>query len=128
MFCISLFARNIFRKVPPNVEDSYGLEEGIISHKEVQTEAQLPLAVQLSSQVEEPWYSNPGYSSDSEDSLCRIEHAPLDHFHFPLQSKPLDLSERENNTLPEESKSTEPSTITVRAEINYAVNADITVV
>ncbi|KAF3859860.1 hypothetical protein F7725_000115 [Dissostichus mawsoni] len=27
--------------------------------------------------------SNPSYSSDNEDSLCRIEHAPLDGFPFP---------------------------------------------
>ncbi|XP_060786807.1 organic solute transporter subunit alpha [Neoarius graeffei] len=130
MFCISLFARNIFRKVEPGPEDAYCLEEAIISHKAIQTEAQLPLAVQLSSQVEEPWRSNPIYSSDSEDSLCRIEHAPLDHFPFPLQSKPLDLSERDSNKLPEECKSTEPepSTITDSAEINYVVNSDVTVV
>lgn len=128
MFCISLFARNIFRKVEPNPEDAYSLEEGLISHKEVQTEAQLPLAVQFSSQAEEPWCSNPGYSSDSEDSLCRIEHAPLEHYHFPLQSKPLDLLERENNKLSEECKTTDPSTITVSAEINYSVNTDVTVV
>ncbi|MCJ8734987.1 hypothetical protein PDJAM_G00241560 [Pangasius djambal] len=128
MFCISLFARNIFRKVEPSPEDAYVLEEGIVSHKAVQTEAQLPLAVQLSSQAEEPWCSNPGYSSDSEDSLCRIEHAPLDHFPFPLQSKPLDLSERDSDKLPEECKSTERSTITVSAEINYVANTDVTVV
>ncbi|MCI4380869.1 hypothetical protein PGIGA_G00244910 [Pangasianodon gigas] len=128
MFCISLFARNIFRKVEPSPEDAYVLEEGIVSHKAVQTEAQLPLAVQLSSQAEEAWYSNPGYSSDSEDSLCRIEHAPLDRFPFPLQSKPLDLSERDSDKLPEECKSTEPSIITVSAEINYVANTDVTVV
>lgn len=128
MFCISLFARNIFRKVEPSPEDAYSLEEGIMSHKAIQTEAQLPLAVQLSSQAEEPWCSNPGYSSDSEDSLCRIEHAPLDHFPLPLQSKPVDLSEVESDKLPEAYKSTEPSTITVSAEINYVVNSDVTVV
>lgn len=128
MFCISLFARNIFRKVEPSPEDAYGLEEKIISHKAVQTEAQLPLAVQLSSQAEEPWCSNPGYSSDSEDSLCRIEHAPLDCFPFPLQSKPLNMSERDSDKLPEECRSTEPTTITVSAEINYVVNTDVTVV
>lgn len=128
MFCISLFARNIFRKVEPSPEDAYGLEEGIISHKAIQTDTQLPLAVQLSSQAEEPWCSNPGYSSDSEDSLCRIEHAPLDHFPFPLQSKALELSERDSNKLPEECESTEPSTITVSPEINYVVNTDVTVV
>lgn len=127
MFCISLFARNTFRKMEPSPEDAYSLEEGI-SHKAIQTEAQVPFAVQLSTQAEEPWCSNPGYSSDSEDSLCRIEHAPLDHFPFPLQSKPLDLSEIDTDKLPEECKSTEPSTITVSAEINYVVNSDVTVV
>lgn len=127
MFCISLFARNIFRKVEPSPEDAYGLEEGIISNKAVQTEAQLPLAVQLSSQAEEPWSVNPGYSSDSEDSLCRIEHAPLDHFPFPFQCKPLDLSDRDSDHLPVECN-TQPSTITVSAEINDVVNSDVTVV
>ncbi|KAI5614001.1 organic solute transporter subunit alpha-like [Silurus asotus] len=128
MFCISLFARNIFRKVEPSPEDAYGLEERIISHKEVQTETQLPFAVQLSSQAEETWCSNPGYSSDSEDSLCKIEHAPLDHFPFPLQSMPLDLSERDSKNQPDEYKTTDPTTIIVSAEINYVVNNDVTVV
>ncbi|XP_046726799.1 organic solute transporter subunit alpha isoform X1 [Silurus meridionalis] len=128
MFCISLFARNIFRKVEPSPEDAYGLEERIISHKEVQTETQLPFAVQLSSQAEGTWCSNPGYSSDSEDSLCKIEHAPLDHFPFPLQSMPLDLSERDSDNQPDEYKTTDPTTIIVSAEINYVVNNDVTVV
>lgn len=127
MFCISLFARNIFRKVEPSPEDAYGHEERIISHKAIQTETQLPLAVQLSTQVEEPWCANPSYSSDSEDSLCRIEHVPLDRFPFPLQSKALDLSERDSDKLPEECKSTEPSIRTVSAEINNVVNTDVTV-
>ncbi|TSW62378.1 Organic solute transporter subunit alpha [Bagarius yarrelli] len=128
MFCISLFARSIFRKLEPSPEDAISLEEGIINHKAVQTEAQVPLAVQLSSQAKEPWYTNPGYCSDSEDSLCKIEHAPLDCFPFPPQSKHLDLSERDCNKLSEECKSTQPTTITVNAEINYVGNSDVTVV
>ncbi|KAL7885000.1 hypothetical protein AOLI_G00077700 [Acnodon oligacanthus] len=132
MFCIGLFARNIFRKVEPSPEDAYGLEEGITSNtdKSVQTEDELPLAVQPSSQAEEPWCSNPGYSSDSEDSLCRIEHAPLDHFPFPLQSRPQVMAnlERDNTELTEQCKRKAPSTITVSAEINYVENTDVTVV
>lgn len=127
MFCISLFARNIFRKIEPSPEDACCLEEGI-SHKAIQTEAQLPPAVQLSSQEEEPCCSNPGYSSDSEDSLCKIEHAPLDHFPYPLQSKPQGLSDRDSDKLPEECKKTKPSTITVSAEIYCAGKTEVTVV
>ncbi|KAL6458868.1 hypothetical protein MHYP_G00323400 [Metynnis hypsauchen] len=132
MFCIGLFARNIFRKVEPSPEDAYGLEEGIMSNadKSVQTEDELPLAVQPSSQAEELWCSNPGYSSDSEDSLCRIEHAPLDHFPFPLQSRPPVMAtlERDKTELTEQHKRKEPSIITVSAEINYVENTDVTVV
>ncbi|KAI4884074.1 hypothetical protein NFI96_030670 [Prochilodus magdalenae] len=132
MFCISLFARNIFRKVEPSPEDAYGLEEGIMSNadKSVQTEDELPFAVQPSSQAEELWCTNPGYSSDSEDSLCRIEHAPLDRFPFPLQSRPPAMAdpERDNTVFTEQCKTQEPSTITVSAEINYVENTDVTVV
>uniref|UniRef100_A0A3B1IF84 Organic solute transporter subunit alpha-like n=1 Tax=Astyanax mexicanus TaxID=7994 RepID=A0A3B1IF84_ASTMX len=133
MFCIGLFARNIFRKVEPTPEEAYGLEEGVVSNtdKSVQTEDELPLAVQLSSQSEEPWCSNLGYSSDSEDSLCRVEHAPLDRFSFPFQSRPPVLSapEKVNATVTEEHKGMEaPPTITVTAEINYVENTDVTVV
>ncbi|XP_066500387.1 organic solute transporter subunit alpha [Hoplias malabaricus] len=131
MFCIGLFARNIFRKVEPAPEDAYGLE-GIMSNtdKSVQTEDELPLAVQLSSQAEEPWCSNPGYSSDSEESLCRIEHAPLDRFPFPLHSRPSALPnpEKDSTEVNEQCKGKEPSTITVSAEINFVENPDVTVV
>ncbi|XP_062854409.1 organic solute transporter subunit alpha [Trichomycterus rosablanca] len=130
MFCISLFARNIFRKVELSPEYAYELEEGLTHHKEVQTEDVLPLAVQLNSQTEDPSCSNPAYSSDSEDSLCRIEHAPLDHFPFPLQSRHLQFTRSESDSvkLSEECKSTESPTITVSAEINYVENPDVTVV
>lgn len=130
MFCISLFARNIFRKVEQSSDVLCELEERLTQHKEVQTEDVLPLAVQLSSQTEETPYSNPTYSSDSEDSLCRIEHAPLDHFPFPLQSRHLQLTQPESNRtkLKDECKGTVSPTITVSAEINYVGNPDVTVV
>ncbi|XP_026868568.2 organic solute transporter subunit alpha [Electrophorus electricus] len=132
MFCISLFARNIFRKVEPSPDGTFGMEKGIPSStsKAVQTEAEPPLAVQLSTQAEDPWCSNPACSRDSDDSLCRIEHAPLDRFPFPLQTGPPERAnpERDSTTLTREHKSRELPTITVSAEINCVENTDVTVV
>ncbi|KAK1801298.1 hypothetical protein P4O66_022981, partial [Electrophorus voltai] len=132
MFCISPFARNIFRKVEPSPDGTFGMEKGIPSStsKAVQTEAEPPLAVQLSTQAEDPWCSNPACSRDSDDSLCRIEHAPLDRFPFPLQTGPPERAnpERDSTTLTREHKSRELPTITVSAEINCVENTDVTVV
>ncbi|XP_076859827.1 organic solute transporter subunit alpha [Brachyhypopomus gauderio] len=132
MFCISLFARNIFRKVEPSPDAAFGLEEGIASStsKGVQTEDEPHLAVQLSAQAEEPWCSNPSYSSDSDDSLCRIEHAPLDRFPFPIQTRPLEPEnpEKDGANLTGERTCTEMTAITVSADINCVENRDVTVV
>lgn len=144
MFCISLFARNIFRKVEPSPEegergddcDDCGQQD-----KAIQTEQTLPLSIPLSSPaVNEQWpgwhggsgsgASNPGYNSDSEDSLCRIEHAPLDRFPFPLRPRHQeDVTEDKANTKStEESPALELSRVTVTAEINYDEKPDVTVV
>ncbi|XP_030641503.1 organic solute transporter subunit alpha [Chanos chanos] len=134
MFCISLFARSIFRQAKPSVEEGCGAEDGVgrgQCEKEVQTEDEVPLSVQLSRTAEEPWFANQGYNSDSEESLCRIEHAPLDRFPFPLQptSQGLGTAEKPpNSKMSEESTSVELPTITVNAEINYVENNDVTVV
>ncbi|XP_061113475.1 organic solute transporter subunit alpha [Conger conger] len=101
MFCISLFARHIFRKVEPSLEDhgvEPGSEEGLGAEQLprkgqemcVQTEEEWPTESQTRTISEQLWpgsgASNPGYNSDSEESLCRIEHAPLDRFTFPMKA------------------------------------------
>lgn len=62
--------------------------------------------------------SNPAFTS-AEDTLCRIEHAPLDGFHFP-QAAPKEPGS------PEE-PGTGLSRITVTAEMNHN-SSDIMVV
>ncbi|XP_028850291.1 organic solute transporter subunit alpha [Denticeps clupeoides] len=130
MFCISLFARNIFRKVEPTTDEGFGVE-GLQLEKSVQTEEVLPLAVQLSTSSEDQWIgwtagsaSNPGYNSDSEESLCRIEHAPLDRFPFPLTSRHTE----ETNEGKASTEDLELSTVTVTAQINYDKGSNATVV
>uniref|UniRef100_A0A3B4ZS68 Si:dkey-16n15.6 n=1 Tax=Stegastes partitus TaxID=144197 RepID=A0A3B4ZS68_9TELE len=88
MFCIGLYARHTFRKVEPSEV------EGPVSVSRMEKAAQtddVQITVHKPGLLsEDAWSgrclasaSNPGYNSDSEDSLCRIEHAPLDGFHFP---------------------------------------------
>lgn len=72
--------------------------------------------------------SNTTYNSDSEDSLCRIEHAPLDGFLFPQargqrQCRPETVEPRSA-----EDPSVDLTHITVRADINYKDCKDVTVV
>ncbi|XP_029012529.1 organic solute transporter subunit alpha isoform X2 [Betta splendens] len=76
MFCIGLYARHTFRKVEPSVtaDVSVGVDQ---LEKAIQTEPEAHSSHCLVSAF------NPTYNSDSEDSLCRIEHAPLDGFPFP---------------------------------------------
>lgn len=71
---------------------------------------------------------NPTYNSDSEDSLCRIEHAPLDGFPFPQargqqQCRPETVESRST-----EEPSVDQTHITVRADINYQDCKDVTMV
>lgn len=73
--------------------------------------------------------SNPSYNSDSEDSLCRIEHAPLDGFPFPPQAK----GQQTGRPEPVEPRSAEEpgvdqTHIIIRADINYQDYKDVTVV
>lgn len=149
MFCISLFARNIFRKVEPSPGEGERGDDCFFRRqqqqdKAVQTEQVLPLSVPLSSAaVEGQWpswsggsdssgggASNPGYNSDSEDSLCRIEHAPLDRFPFPQHPRRQGhgSEDKANVKSSEESPALELSKVTVTAQINYDEKPDVTVV
>lgn len=72
--------------------------------------------------------SNHSYNSASDDSLCRIEHAPLDGFPFP-QAR----GQQSGRPAPtEHSSAEEPGVelnhITVRADINYQATQDVIVV
>lgn len=133
MFCIGLYARHTFRKVEPiTVED----EERPISMTEtaVQTEDIQKTHPDPGRPSEEVWpahylsgASNPSYSN-TEDSLCKIEHAPLEGFPFPPTR-----SQRLHRPQPVELRSaTEPGAdvthITVRADVNYQDSKDVTVV
>ncbi|XP_034393998.1 organic solute transporter subunit alpha [Cyclopterus lumpus] len=109
MFCIGLYARHTFRKVEPIVaKDVEGPVRVGRMEKAVQTD---------SDQM-----THHSYSSDSEDSLCRIEHAPLDDFSFPQvrgqqpgRSEPVELGLDLTHT-------------TVSVDINYQGSKDVTVV
>ncbi|MBN3291284.1 OSTA protein, partial [Polypterus senegalus] len=145
MFCIGLFARQCFRKVEPGSPNGSTSESGPVSFKQdkyVQTE-DVQLAERISVISQEPWTGmvtsalNHGYHSDSEDSLCKIEHAPLDEFHFTQQpSSGMTFSER---TYPHEKRfgdsvstgkkaDLEMGKMMVKAEINYNTRNEVTVV
>ncbi|KAM6977941.1 organic solute transporter subunit alpha [Aplochiton taeniatus] len=133
MFCISLFARHTFRQVEPIQEEGLGLEERPTSNrsmeKAVQTEGNLSFRSQPILASEE---SQPGQSSgqdnhiEMENSLCRIEHTPLDHFPFPP------LTRRQESVRPEvktvHNSSVNMTQLTVTADINYNDSKDVTVV
>uniref|UniRef100_A0A3P8T7Q1 Si:dkey-16n15.6 n=1 Tax=Amphiprion percula TaxID=161767 RepID=A0A3P8T7Q1_AMPPE len=62
---------------------------------------------------------SPGYNTDSEDSLCRIEHTPLDGFDFP-QAKGQHRSQPEPvQPRSAEKPSVEMNHITVKADVTY---------
>ncbi|XP_029912009.1 organic solute transporter subunit alpha [Myripristis murdjan] len=135
MFCIGLYARHTFRKVEPSVEEDM-LGSGPLLEKAVQTEDDKTSHHKPSLPSEEPWpdrcffsASNPSYNSDSEDSLCRIEHAPLDGFSFP-QARGRDLGRTRTavDPSPAEELGVHMSTVTVTADINYEASKDVTVV
>ncbi|XP_044065829.1 organic solute transporter subunit alpha isoform X2 [Siniperca chuatsi] len=129
MFCIGLYARHTFRKVEPSVVEEVAGPVGVRQvEKAVQTDEV------RATHREDGWpgllvsASNPSYHSDSEDSLCRIEHAPLDGFTFP-QAR----GQQPGRPEPAEPRSAvEPgvdlSHFTVRADINYQDSKDVTVV
>ncbi|XP_049437696.1 organic solute transporter subunit alpha isoform X2 [Epinephelus fuscoguttatus] len=130
MFCIGLYARHTFRKVEPSVvEDAEGPVSVLQIEKAVQTD-------DVKMTHHKPGLfghhlvsaSNPSYSSDSEDSLCRIEHAPLDGFPFPqARSQQLGRTESVEPRSAEE-HGVDLTRITVRADINYEDYKDVTVV
>ncbi|XP_039657070.1 organic solute transporter subunit alpha isoform X1 [Perca fluviatilis] len=130
MFCIGLYARHTFRKVEPSVPEdverpvSVWQMEKAVQTDDVQMTHHNP--GQFSRGLVSASY--PSFSSDSEDSLCRIEHAPLDGFAFP-QAR----GQQPARTEPVEPRSAEDpgvnlSHITVRAEMNYQDSKDVTVV
>ncbi|KAF6730228.1 Organic solute transporter subunit alpha [Oryzias melastigma] len=131
MFCIGLYARHTFRKVEPSEEKDPDARATIRkTEKAVQTESSGQECSRAADSARPGLFfgsaTNVGYSSDSEDSLCRIEHAPLDGFHFPKQQHPSRLEASEQ-------RAGDPSGIhlnhfTVRADINYHDSKDVTVV
>ncbi|XP_071331295.1 organic solute transporter subunit alpha [Trachinotus anak] len=135
MFCIGLYARHTFRKVEPSVVEEAKVPVGVCQmEKGVQTDDVQTVHQKrgLLSEDARPGRclvgaSNPSYS-DSEDSLCRIEHAPLDGFPFPQVR-----GQQPGRPDPVEPKSAEDpgvelTHITVRADINCQDSKDVTVV
>lgn len=113
MFCISLYARCTFRKVEPSLDER---DEEALSGGEREEEApngreREEKAVQTQSFSD--WGSESGhrgskqqYRRDSGDSLCRIEHAPLEAFTFPnLRPKLKDETRTESEERREDSTS-----------------------
>lgn len=136
MFCIGLYARHTFRKVEPCLVADVEVPVAIWQvEKAIQTDDVQIKHIKPGVLSEEPWLSdclastsNPSYNSVSEDSLCRIEHAPLDGFPFPQaraqhpgRPEPMEHSSAEE-------PSVELNHITVRADINYQATQDVTVV
>ncbi|XP_067832271.1 organic solute transporter subunit alpha-like [Heptranchias perlo] len=147
MFFISMLARYCFRKVEPcnNLADDQPRPK---SHKSVQTDE-----AEFNSNdcgfVDPEEFAlglSPGYNSDTEDTLCRIEHAPLDRFDFKTAKKLLadsrfvsvHLNEQKDTREPsticnvspvQDSVSVEMDTVQVRAQINYRdPSKDVTMV
>lgn len=124
MFCIGLYARHTFRKVEPRLEAEEGPLRLRRAHQAVQTDGHVtqnqlqPSSEEAQAGGHRSGASNPTFTS-AEDTLCRIEHAPLDGFHFPP------------STAKEPASPEEPGSgvtrITIRAETNHSCS-DITVV
>lgn len=125
MFCIGLYARHTFRKMEPSLEAEEGPIRMCQAHKAVQTDGRVTQnQLQLLSEEAQPGSHHSGASNltftSAEDTLCRIEHAPLDGFHFP-QSTPKEHASTDDPGL-------DLPRITVRAEMNRHNSRDITVV
>ncbi|XP_030049821.1 uncharacterized protein LOC115463456 [Microcaecilia unicolor] len=89
MFFIGIFARFCFRKVEPSPEAGH-LERRVKqpkAHKSSQTNAAYLHSSGFSETDDLSLGANPGHLSDSEDSLCHIEHTPLDRFDFEMAQK-----------------------------------------
>ncbi|XP_076596666.1 organic solute transporter subunit alpha isoform X1 [Chaetodon auriga] len=132
MFCVGLYARHTFRKVELSVEEDVEGPVGVWQmEKAVQTDDG-----QMSGRLsEEAWpsrclatISNPSYNSNNEDSLCRIEHAPLDGFPFPQARSQLSRRPEPMEPSSAEEPGVDLNHITVRADINYQDSKDVTVV
>ncbi|XP_069065645.1 organic solute transporter subunit alpha-like isoform X1 [Pleurodeles waltl] len=85
MFFIGLYARYCFRRMEPCVErDGTDIQPALPGkNKASQTEPTHPYSPPCYPETDDLWMgTNPGYFSDSEDSLCHIEHTPLDKFDF----------------------------------------------
>ncbi|XP_018557058.1 organic solute transporter subunit alpha [Lates calcarifer] len=136
MFCIGLYARHTFRKVEPSVvEDAERPVSVWQMEKAVQTDDAQMMHHKLGLPSEEVWpghrlvsASNPSYNSDSEDSLCRIEHAPLDDFPFPQTRGQQPGTPDQMQHKSAEDPGVALTHITVRADINYQDCKDVTVV
>lgn len=125
MFCIGLYARHTFRKVEPPLEAAEGPICLCQADKAVQTDGRVrENKLQLLPEEAQPGghracASNLTFSS-AEDTLCRIEHAPLDGFRFP-QATPKELGSTEE-------PGTDLTCITIRAEMNQHNSSNVTVV
>lgn len=126
MFCIGLYARHTFRKVEPSLEAAEGPIRMCQADKAAQTDGHVTQnKLQLLSEEARPGGRHSGASNltftSAEDTLCRIEHAPLHGFCFP-QATPKEHGSTEE-------PGTELTRFTIRAEMNHHSNSsDITVV
>ncbi|XP_067880418.1 organic solute transporter subunit alpha [Heterodontus francisci] len=120
MFFISILACYCFRKVEPC--DNPGDDLPTIKlHKSMQTE-DIEFGGNDCSCFDPDGFSlgmNPGYISDADDTLCRIEHAPLDRFDFKTAKKLL----ADGSFVPappiRDCVPVEMNTVQVKAQINY---------
>ncbi|XP_077140255.1 organic solute transporter subunit alpha-like [Ranitomeya variabilis] len=77
MFFISLFARYCFRRVEPCSDDDS------ISQQEMHNKSSQTTLTDLYSLSDEDMRgTNAGYMSEGDETLCHIEHAPLDKYDF----------------------------------------------
>lgn len=137
MFCIGLYARHTFRKVEPSmVEAEEGPNRGYrveiaVQTEHVQLEDDKPsvLPDQVSPRCCVTDASTGTFNSKHDDTLCRIEHAPLEGFPFP-RTRGQKSGWSETVVRPKESEElgVDQTHITVRADINYETSTDVTVV
>lgn len=136
MFCIGLYARHTFRKMEPSVAEDVEVPISIWQvDKAIQTDDAQTIQRRPAPLSEEAHISscltganNLSYDGTSEESLCRIEHAPLDGFSFPQARRPMPGRRRQAESTPTEESGTEVTHVTVRADINYQESKDATVV
>jgi len=143
MFCVGLYARHTFRRVEPGIVDAgeEDLEEEPrarvigVTDMAVQTEATSALGLrQLWSRGEAGLgggggggVNNVSYQSDSEEHLCKVEHAPLHCFPFPLPP-PSSLAGSGGPDLRRTPGADVLTSLSVAAQINCDAPSDVTVV